>query len=93
METLVVFSIPLGIKKAVKHGSRFDIWTSTAIITGNAVPGFLFAVLLIVLFAGGNYFSIFPLRGLTSDNFSEMSMAAALLTISGILHFLSELWL
>lgn len=75
--TLLIYflSIPLGIKKAVKHGSRFDVWTSTAIITGNAVPGFLFAVLLIVLFAGGNYLSIFPLRGLTSDNFSEMSMA------------------
>jgi microcin C transport system permease protein len=79
--TLLIYllSIPLGIKKAVKHGSKFDVWTSTAIITGNAVPGFLFAVLLIVLFAGGNYFSIFPLKGLTSDNFSELSAIGKIL--------------
>jgi len=61
-------SIPLGIRKAVRDGSRFDLWTSGVIIVGYAVPSFLFAVLLIVLFAGGSYFSVFPLRGLTSDN-------------------------
>lgn len=74
--TLIIYfaSIPLGIKKALKHGSTFDIWTSSAIIIGNAVPGFLFAVVLIVLFAGGNYFSIFPLRGLVSDNFEGLSL-------------------
>ncbi len=64
-------SIPLGIRKAVRDGSRFDVWTSAVIIVGYAVPSFLFAVLLIVLFAGGSYFSIFPLRGLTSDNWAS----------------------
>ena len=68
--TLIAYlvSIPLGIRKAVRDGSRFDIWTSGVIIVGYAIPSFLFAVLLIVLFAGGNYLSIFPLRGLVSDN-------------------------
>src|SRR5215212_7180036 len=61
-------SIPLGIRKAVRDGSRFDVWTSAVIIVGYAVPSFLFAVLLIVLFAGGSYFSFFPLRGLVSDD-------------------------
>ena len=67
--TLITYlvSIPLGIRKAVKDGSRFDVWTSAAIIVGYAVPSFLFAILLIVLFAGGSFWSIFPLRGLTSD--------------------------
>lgn len=74
--TLLIYlvSIPLGIKKAVAHGSRFDIATSTLIIIGYAIPGFLFAILLIVLFAGGNFWQIFPLRGLTSDNFSQLSL-------------------
>jgi microcin C transport system permease protein len=62
-------SIPLGIAKAMRDGSRFDIWTSGIIIVGYAIPGFLFAILLIVLFAGGSFWSIFPLRGLTSENF------------------------
>jgi microcin C transport system permease protein len=68
--TLITYlvSIPLGIRKAVRDGSRFDVWTSAVIIFGYAVPSFLFAVLLIVLFAGGSYLSVFPLRGLTSDN-------------------------
>jgi microcin C transport system permease protein len=68
--TLITYlvSIPLGIRKAVRDGSRFDVWTSAVIIVGYAVPSFLFAVLLIVLFAGGSYFSIFPLRGLISDD-------------------------
>ncbi len=66
-------SIPLGIAKAVKDGSAFDIWTSGIIIIGYAVPGFLFAILLVVLFAGGSFFDWFPLRGLVSDNFAELS--------------------
>lgn len=68
-----VISIPLGIKKAVSDGSRFDVWTSGLIIVAYAVPGFLFGILLIVLFAGGSFFDWFPLRGLTSDNFAELS--------------------
>ena len=72
--TLIIYcvSIPLGIAKAVRDGSRFDIWTSGVVIVGYAVPGFLFAVLLIVLFAGGTYFSWFPLRGLVSDNWASL---------------------
>ena len=66
-------SIPLGIRKAVRDGSRFDTWTSGAIIAAYAIPGFLFAILLLVLFAGGSYWQIFPLRGLTSDNFDSLS--------------------
>lgn len=68
-----LISIPLGIAKAVRDGSRFDNCTSIAVVVGNAIPGFLFAVLLIVLFAGGRYWDLFPLRGLTSDNFEELS--------------------
>jgi len=70
-----VISIPLGIRKAVTDGSRFDIWTSGIIIVAYAIPGFLVGVLLIVLFAGGSYFDWFPLRGLTSENFDEFSLA------------------
>ncbi len=66
-------SIPLGIRKAVKDGSTFDVWTSGVIIVGYAIPSFIFAIMLIVLFSGGSYFSWFPLRGLTSDNFEELS--------------------
>ena len=68
-----LISIPLGIRKAVCDGSGFDVWTSTVIIVGYAVPSFLFAVLLIVLFAGGSYFSIFPLRGLVSDDWATFA--------------------
>ncbi len=68
-----LISIPLGIRKAVSDGSRFDIWTSTVVIIGYAIPAFLFAVLLIVLFAGGSYWQFFPLRGLVSDNFASMT--------------------
>ncbi|MFZ1427190.1 MAG: microcin C ABC transporter permease YejB [Geminicoccaceae bacterium] len=64
-----LIGIPLGIRKAVRDGSPFDVWTSGVIIVGYAVPAFLFAVLLIVLFAGGSYWRLFPLRGLVSDNF------------------------
>ncbi|HWR80248.1 MAG TPA: microcin C ABC transporter permease YejB [Pseudomonas sp.] len=74
--TLIMYlvSIPLGIAKAVRHGSVFDIWTSSAIIVGYAIPAFLFAILLIVLFAGGSYWDWFPLRGLTSNNFADMTL-------------------
>ncbi|HEC53288.1 MAG TPA: ABC transporter permease subunit, partial [Pseudomonas sabulinigri] len=68
-----LISIPLGIRKAIKHGSAFDIWTSSLIIVGYAIPGFLLAILLIVVFAGGSYLDWFPLRGLTSNNFEQMS--------------------
>lgn len=73
--TLIIYliSIPLGIVKAIHHGSRFDIWSSAMVIIGYAVPGFLFAILLIIVFASGNYFSWFPLRGLVSDNFAQLS--------------------
>jgi microcin C transport system permease protein len=73
--TLIIYliSIPLGVKKALKDGTPFDIWTSSIIIVGYAIPGFLFGVLLIVLFAGGSYLDWFPLRGLTSSNFDSMT--------------------
>ncbi len=67
-------SIPLGIRKAVRDGTPFDTWTSGAIIAAYAIPGFLFAILLLVLLAGGTYLQIFPLRGLTSDNWEELSL-------------------
>jgi len=73
--TLLVYiiSIPLGIKKAVKDGTSFDVWSSGVIVVGYAIPSFLFAILLIILFAGGRYFDFFPLRGLTSANFDELN--------------------
>lgn len=73
--TLLIYciSIPLGIAKAVRDGSRFDVWTSTVVIVGYAIPSFLFAILLIVVFAGGHYLDWFPLRGLTSTNWEELS--------------------
>ncbi|MCL4120177.1 UNVERIFIED_CONTAM: hypothetical protein GTU68_040921 [Idotea baltica] len=75
--TLITYliSIPMGIMKATKHGSAFDLWTSSAIIVGYAIPGFLFAILLIVMFAGGSYLDWFPLRGLTSNNFDELTLS------------------
>ena len=74
--TLIIYlvCIPLGIRKAVLDGTRFDIWTSAVIVVGFAIPSFLFAVLLIVMFAGGSYFDWFPLRGLVSDNWSSLSL-------------------
>ena len=74
--TLLVYliSIPLGIRKAIKDGSQFDITSSTIITIGYAIPNFLFAVILIVFFAGGRYYDIFPLRGLVSENFEELSL-------------------
>ncbi|PZQ80782.1 MAG: microcin ABC transporter permease [Ancylobacter novellus] len=79
--TLITYaiSIPLGIAKAVRDGSRFDVWTSAVIIVGYAIPSFLFAILLIILFAGGSFFSWFPLRGLTSDNFDQLSLGGKIL--------------
>ncbi len=76
--TLIVYliSIPLGIRKAVRDGSRFDVWTSVVITIGYAIPGYLFAVLLIVLFAGGTFLDWFPLRGLTSENWADLSWPA-----------------
>lgn len=68
-----LISIPLGIRKAVKDGSRFDVWTSAVLVVGYAIPGFLFAIFLIVLFAGGSFWSIFPLRGLWSDNWAALT--------------------
>jgi len=76
--TLIIYlvSIPLGIRKAVRHGSRFDVWTSSAVVLGNTIPTFLFAIILIVLFAGGSFLKIFPLRGLTSPDFASLSLVA-----------------
>jgi len=74
--TLLIYtiSIPLGIGKAVRHGSRFDIWTSVVVVVASAIPSFLLGIMLIVLFAGGSFFDWFPLRGLTSPNFDELSL-------------------
>jgi microcin C transport system permease protein len=79
--TLIAYivSIPLGIRKAVHDGTSFDTWTSGIIILAYAIPGFLFAIILLVLFAGGSYFQIFPLRGLTSDNFDNLSLLGKVL--------------
>ena len=76
--TLLVYliSIPLGIRKAIKDGSQFDIVSSTIVTIGYAIPNFLFAVILIVFFAGGRFYDIFPLRGLISENFTELSLIA-----------------
>ncbi|KAA6167513.1 microcin C ABC transporter permease YejB [Pseudomonas veronii] len=73
--TLITYlvSIPLGIRKAVRHGSNFDVWSSTAIVIGYAMPAFLFAMFLIVVFAGGTSLNWFPVRGLVSENFDELS--------------------
>jgi microcin C transport system permease protein len=69
-----VISVPLGIGKAVHDGSRFDVWSSAVVIIGYAIPSFLFAILLIVLFAGGSFWQVFPLRGLTSEYFDQLSL-------------------
>src|SRR6202051_198736 len=69
-----LISIPLGIRKAIRDGSQFDTWTSGVIIIGYAIPGFLFAILLIILFAGGSFFQIFPLRGLVSEGWSQFPL-------------------
>ncbi len=74
--TLIIYliSIPLGIKKAVRDGQAFDIWTSAAIFIGYAIPSFMFAILLIILFAGGKYFDLFPLRGIVSDGWQDLPL-------------------
>ncbi len=79
--TLIAYlvSIPLGIRKAVRDGSKFDTWTSGAIIVAYAIPGFLFAILLLVLFAGGSYWKVFPLRGLTSEGWEDLSLIGKVL--------------
>ena len=79
--TLLVYliSIPLGIKKAIKDGSRFDIISSSIVTIGYAIPNFLFAVILIVFFAGGRFYDIFPLRGLVSENFEELSLISKII--------------
>ena len=74
-----LISIPLGIRKAVKDGTSFDTWTSGIIIAAYAIPGFLFAIMLLVLFAGGSYWQIFPLRGLTSDGWEDLSLIGKVL--------------
>ena len=92
--TLLVYliSIPLGIRKAVTDGSRFDVWSSSAIVLGYAIPGFLFAILLIIFFAGGRYFDWFPLRGLTSNGWDELSWGARTLTTFGISRYRYWRW-
>ncbi|HSH13217.1 MAG TPA: ABC transporter permease subunit [Desulfurivibrionaceae bacterium] len=71
--------IPLGIKKALRDGSRFDVFTSSIILVGYAIPGFVLAIVLIVLFGGGSFWNLFPLRGLVSDNWAQMGLAAKVL--------------
>jgi microcin C transport system permease protein len=79
--TLVIYlvSIPLGIRKAVRHGSRFDLWTSTTMLVANSIPNYLLAIILIIFFAGGTYLKIFPLRGLVSDNWASLSLVGKVL--------------
>jgi microcin C transport system permease protein len=79
--TLLIYliSIPLGVAKAIRDGSTFDVWTSAVVIVGYAIPGFLFAILLVVLFAGGSVFAWFPLRGLVSDHWTLLSWPARIL--------------
>lgn len=79
--TLIIYmiSIPLGIKKAINNGSTFDVWSSSLVIVGHAIPGFLFAILLIVLFAGGSYWQVFPMQGLVSENFDHLSLGGKIL--------------
>lgn len=74
MLVIYLISIPLGVAKAVRDGTRFDAWTSGVIFAGYAVPSFLFAIFLIVLFAGGSYLDLFPLTGLTSNNFEDLTV-------------------
>ncbi len=73
--TLLIYliAIPLGIRKALTPGSRFDVWSSGVIIVAYAIPGFLFALLLIIVFAGGSYWQWFPMQGLVSDNFATLT--------------------
>ncbi len=79
--TLLIYaiSIPLGVGKAVRDGSPFDVWSSAVVIVGYAIPGFMFAILLVVLFAGGSFLTWFPLRGLVSDNWSQLGWTSRIL--------------
>ncbi len=79
--TLLIYlvSIPLGIRKAVRDGQAFDVWTSAAIFIGYAIPSFMFAILLIILFAGGRYWDLFPLRGILSDDWQSLSVPALIM--------------
>lgn len=77
--SVYLISIPLGIAKAVRDGTAFDFWSSTVIILGYAIPSFLFAIILIIFFAGGEYWQLFPLRGLTSDNWEQLSWTGKIL--------------
>ncbi len=79
--TLIIYaiSIPLGVAKAVRDGSRFDGWTSVLVVAGNAIPSFLFAIALVIVFAGGRYLQWFPLRGLVSENWEELSWIGKIL--------------
>ncbi len=88
--TLLVYliSIPLGVAKAVRDGSRFDIWTSAVVIVGNAIPGFLFAVFLLVVFAGGSYLDWFPLRGLLSDEYVGRGFAGCAASVACVVDYL-----
>lgn len=88
--TLLVYliSIPLGIAKAVRDGNRFDIWTSGVVIVGNAIPGFLFAVLLLVVFAGGSYLDWFPLRGLQSEAYLGMGVLGCVTSTACVADYL-----
>lgn len=70
---IYIISIPLGIRKAIQHSSRFDIWTTSIVLAANAIPSFLFAIVLIIFFAGGNYYDLFPLRGLVSNDFEQLT--------------------
>ena len=88
-----LIAIPLGVAKAVRDGSRFDIWTSAVVIVGNAIPSFLFAILLIVLFAGGTYVDWFPLRGLLSNEFSGIGFAACATSLDCIADYFWHLTL
>ena len=79
--TLIIYlvSIPLGIRKAVKNGTRFDVWTSTTMVIGSAIPSFLFAILMIIFLAGGSYLKWFPLRGLVSNDWASFSLVGKVL--------------
>lgn len=79
MLLIYLISIPLGVTKAIRDGSTFDVWTSAVVIVGYAIPGFLFAILLVVLFAGGSVFAWFPLRGLVSDHWALLPWPARIL--------------
>lgn len=88
-----LIAIPLGVAKAVRDGSRFDIWTSAVVIIGNAIPSFLFAILLIVLFAGGTYVDWFPLRGLLSNEYSGIGFVACATSLDCVLDYFWHLTL